>query len=283
MRMRILAAALLIVAGCQSSPPAPAVSSAPEPTPKPGDTKFSMTWNGKERTYHVHAPANYDGSKSLPVVVVMHFYPGTGPEVAVTSAMSAKADKENFLVVYPDGFAAGMNALVCCGSEDDVGFIKSIVGKMVKDWKADPKKVYATGISNGADMSYRLAVETDLFAAIAPVSGAYSGQLTTDAAYMPKRPVSVIQFAGGLDRFYARINAGLETWQTRLKCMPAGQTTITGDVTRTVHKCGDGSEVVVYRVPKMGHSWPGAKSGGLSDPNAGIDATDLMWEFFKAH
>jgi polyhydroxybutyrate depolymerase len=215
----------------------------------------------------------------------MHFYPGTGDQIAVTSGMNAKADKENFLAVYPDGHNSGYNALICCGSEDDVGFIKAVVEQMVTRWKADPKRVYATGISNGGDMSFRLAVEAPgVFAAIAPVSGGIGGKATS-ADYKPSAPVSVVTFIGGFDRYYGAFESGLKGWQERLSCKESATTqqALPNGITLSAFRCADGSDLAVYRLPKMGHSWPGAASGGLSDPGAGISATDVMWEFFKAH
>jgi poly(3-hydroxybutyrate) depolymerase len=54
-------------------------------------------------------------------------------------------------------------------------------------------------------------------------------------------------------------------------------------ITRTVAPCGNGSEFVTYRLPEMGHSWPGATQGGLAGPDTGINASELIWEFFQSH
>ena len=55
---------------------------------------------------------------------------------------------------------------------DDVGFISALIDLMIKDYNMDPNRVYMTGISNGAIMSYRLACEIPhKIAAIAPVDG----------------------------------------------------------------------------------------------------------------
>ncbi|UQX00790.1 hypothetical protein [Streptomyces sp. RerS4] len=58
---------------------------------------------------------------------------------------------------------------------------------LVDTWKADPRRIYATGISNGADMSFKLAVELPgTPAAIAPVSGGCIGTAAENPAYVPK-------------------------------------------------------------------------------------------------
>ncbi|MEU2661767.1 PHB depolymerase family esterase [Micromonospora sp. NPDC007220] len=71
---------------------------------------------------------------------------------------------------------AGPTAGTCCGTTDDVGFLKDLTAHLVRTWRADPDRVYLIGISNGGDMSFRAAVEGErLFAAIGVVSGGYSG------------------------------------------------------------------------------------------------------------
>ncbi|GAA2373029.1 esterase [Catellatospora methionotrophica] len=293
LRHAIAVVALLAatVAGCDANPAVPAAptgapSASPDPveTPAPGDHRLTIAWNGGNRSFVVHAPPSYDPAKPMPLVVTMHYFPGDADGIAATSGMSAKADREGFLVLYPEGFAGGLNALSCCGSEDDVGLIKTLVARMVERWHADPKAIFATGISNGGDMAYRLAVEMPgVFAAIAPVSGGFSGGKASQADFRPTQPVSVITFVGGKDRYATAFESGLTAWQERLSCTPKPAAKLPRGGTRTTAACADGSEQVAYRLPQMGHSWPGARSGALADPDAGVDATALMWEFFRAH
>lgn len=283
-----IALSALALTACDSSESTDATAStttaAPPEKPGPGDHTVRFDFAGKPRTYVVHAPPGYTGA-SLPLVVGLHFRPGDAAGIAELSALNAKADTENFLVVYPEGASGAFNALVCCGSEDDVGFIKEVIARMVGTWKADPKRIYATGISNGGDMSFRLAVELpNTFAAVAPVSGGFIGQLTENPTYKPNTPVPVLTFIGGRDRNTTRFEEGITTWQQRLTCTPSAPTSdLPRSITHTTASCTDGSEVQIYRLPEMGHSWPGAPTGQLSDPAAGISATNLIWDFFKTH
>ncbi|MET9519082.1 PHB depolymerase family esterase [Streptomyces sp. NPDC002994] len=259
-------------------------TAAARETPRPGVQKVTMTWDGKKRVYRVHAPPGYTPGKKLPLIVAMHPYPSTGEFVAKLSGLNKKADKENFLVAYPDGLDLGYNALSCCGDEDDVGFIRAMTKRLVDKWKADPDRIYATGISNGADMSFKVAVELhEIFAAVAPVSGAYSGPATQATTYIPRTPVHVMTFMGGLDRIYDTADAAIKTWQKRLSCKASSPQKLKEEITRTHAKCADKSEVVTYRIPTMGHSWPGAEPGDMAEPEAGVNATDLMVEFFTSH
>jgi polyhydroxybutyrate depolymerase len=288
---------MLVLAGCSDSgetgrgkgakssvKPKPKPSGVAKEIPRSGDQRVTMTGKGEQRVYRVHAPPGYTPGKRLPLVVVMHPYPSDGPYVARLSGFNAEADSKDFLVAYPDGLDQGYNALVCCGSEDDVGFIDAMTQRMISVWKADPNRIYATGISNGADMSYKLAVELPgTFAAVAPVSGGYAGTDTEKPDYVPKTPVSVTTFIGGLDGHYASFDDGIATWQQRLGCVPGKAVKFKDQNTRTSAKCKDGSEFLAYRLPDMGHNWPGSSDTSMGDPVTGVKATGLIWKFFAAH
>ncbi|MFI5807961.1 alpha/beta hydrolase family esterase [Streptomyces sp. NPDC051561] len=289
----LLAAALLVAAtGCggdaDKSPPAkqpstPTATPAPPEVPRPGDQRVTLTWKGKQRTYAVHAPPGFTAGQQLPVVVAMHMFPGTADAIANLSDLDKKADAKNFLAVYPEGFSGGFNALTCCGAEDDIGFLRLVLDRITTTWKADPNRIYATGISNGADMSFKVAVELhDRFAAVAPVSGAFAGSDPATPAYAPKSPVSVMTFIGGKDDVQGPAEEGVTYWQDRLSCKPSKPQKLRNSITRTAAKCRDNSDFVAYRIPEMGHAWPGG-AGGMGDPEAGVSATDLMWDFFAAH
>jgi polyhydroxybutyrate depolymerase len=161
----------------------------------------------RQRTYIVHLPAGYDGKAALPLVVVFHGGGGNAANAARMSGMSAKADKEKFIAVYPNGTGPWpdrfltWNTWSCCGSVldnnvDDVEFVRALIGKLEREYLVDPKRIYATGLSNGGMMTYRAGCElSDLFAAIAPVAGALD---TTGCR--PAFSVSVIIFHGTADK-----------------------------------------------------------------------------------
>ncbi|MFC7530923.1 alpha/beta hydrolase family esterase [Actinoplanes sp. GCM10030250] len=277
----ILVVVCLLLSGCGGGQPAAPAS--PAPRPAAGDHRLTLDVGGKQRTYLVHAPPGWTGDRTVPLVVGLHFYPGSGERLRDMIGMDAKADEHGFLVAYPDGVSGGFNALICCGAEDDVAFLKALTDRMIAEWRVDPDRVYAAGISNGADMSFRAAVEaTGVFAAIGAVSGGFGGPRVEAADYAPKRPVSVVTIIGALDQYYDVFRAGIRKWRERLDCEP-GKTPPSGGVERTSARCADGSDVEVYVVTEMGHSWPGAKTGQMALPDAPIVATDVLWDFFAAH
>jgi polyhydroxybutyrate depolymerase len=97
----------------------------------------------------------------------------------------------------------------------------------------------------------------------------------------------VVTFIGGRDtRTIVAMKDGIDIWRNRMSCTPLAPVELakktTEATTRTDAKCADGSDFVVYYLPEMGHSWPGS-GGPLGDTSAGLDATELMWQFFKSH
>jgi polyhydroxybutyrate depolymerase len=150
----------------------------------PGDYDFEILHDGLERRYILYVPDSYDQSKPYPIVIAIHGGGGNADASPAFFQLNDKADQEGFIVAYPEGtgeYISGKllgtwNGGNCCGyakinNIDDVGFIDAMIGKIEIDFNTDTNRIYATGMSNGAIMCYRLACElSDKIAAIAPHS-----------------------------------------------------------------------------------------------------------------
>src|SRR4051812_17686664 len=170
-----------------------------------GDHQRSIDWDGRLRTYLVHVPAGRETSGPMPVVLAYHGL-GTNAKTMVRfCGLSETADREGFLVVYPNGTGESPNVLTwnagnCCAyalmhNVDDVGFTRALLDELAGMMSVDANRVFAAGMSNGGMMAYRLACELgDRIAAIASVSGPME-----IAGVRPARPVSVIHFHGTED------------------------------------------------------------------------------------
>jgi polyhydroxybutyrate depolymerase len=228
--------------------------------------------------------------------------------------MSDKSDQAGFVAVYPNGTGVGDTMLTfnawaaatpgAYGRPDDVAFTARLLDDLGTAMKIDPKRVFATGMSNGGIMSYLLASElSDRIAAIAPVGGPMGTETCK-----PKRPVSVIHFHGTDDEhapfkggkgkgpsgtdFYS-VDHSIQAWVKANACDKEPVVTKLPDtakdgttITRKTYGGGkDGSEVVLVVIEGGGHTWPGQeprlKMLGKSTKN--ISANDLMWEFFEKH
>src|SRR5262249_41276708 len=150
---------------------------------------------------------SYDGTRPFPVVLAFHGGGSNAGQMVRFSGLNDKADQAGFLVVYPNGTGRLEQALTwnggnCCGyamlnKVDDGAFVRALLDDLGKVAKVDAKRVYATGMSNGAILAYRLASElSDRIAAIAPVSGPMGTEKCN-----PTRPVPVLHFHGTDDDF----------------------------------------------------------------------------------
>lgn len=236
---------------------------------------------------------------------------GTGLQAERAYHWDAAAERYGFVVVYPDGIGYAWNAGDCCGQPqkrnlDDVGFLTALVERLERDENVDPRRIYVTGMSNGAMMAYRMACEAPLaIAAIGPVAG------TQSVACAHPRPTSLlaihglddgnVPFNGGLPRKGATAKLPrravpdvIAEWRAGDACRaPSLQSA--GSVMTSRANCAGGREVTLIAIAGAGHQWPGgeppsafaqvvlAPFGGLDPPSNALDATAVLWTFFAAH
>jgi poly(3-hydroxybutyrate) depolymerase len=255
--------------------------------PRGDDHRLSLRVGGERRTFLLHTPPGWRRSRRLPLVIALHMMrpTGDGKVMQRLTGLDATADRERFLVAYPDGLDGQWNAILCCNQTDDVGFIRRMIDELRRHWRVDPDRVYATGASNGAAMSYRLAAALPgVLAAIGPVSGSLPDPDVPEG--FPRSPVSLVAFHGRHDTIFDAMDEGVAAWRRRVGCLPpllAAHGT-SGTVTRSIAPCRNGTDVVVYELAEMDHAWPGATGEDpLAAPDAPISATELLWEFFQRH
>jgi len=280
----------------------------------PGDHFRKLEVDGTERSYFVHVPPRYDAGKPTPVVLAFHGAQTNAPIMALSSGLTMKSDKAGFILVYPNGTGKGKMLLVwnsggfrgpnAKGRPDDVAFVDELLDDLATVVNVDPKRVFATGMSNGGMMCYRLAAElSNRIAAIAPVSGTLSVE-----RIRLKRPVPVIHFHGTGDKLvpfkgpdkktsqfvtFKSVNETIRTWARLNRCpkkAKINELPDTADDGTTVKRIAygpgkEGAEVVLYVIDGGGHTWPGRifPVPFLGNTTRDISANDLMWEFFEEH
>ena len=299
------------------------VADVPGAALEPGDYDFSIAHKRLQRNYLVHIPPQAAAGKPMPVVINFH---GGGANAKIQksySRMDAAADRDGYIAVYPNGTGGiggrllTWNAGTCCGSAassnaDDVGFTLALLDDLASRIALDRARIYATGLSNGSMMAYRLASEaSDSIAAVAGVAGAM-----TLPGFAPSMPVPVMHihsvddqralYGGGLGPAFPFTNtrvlhqpveAMLGQWLKHDACpaQPRMTELVKGnpgaqDSTHTATRydyapCRNGVEIVLWKLTGAGHVWP----GGLQDYltlilGAGttvIDANTEMWRFFQ--
>jgi len=282
----------------------PAVPTGAAPGPVPETTEHRLTFGGLERSYRLVIPPRLPKGR-VPVVVVLHGGFGTAEGALQQGGWVEAATRGNFVVVAPEGTTRSWNAGVCCGPPvrrgvDDVGFVLAVLDELGRDLPVDGDRVYATGISNGGMLAYRLACDaSDRFAAIAPVSAT----LVTDGC-SPTAPVSILHihglvdgnvpFDGGLPTksfqpnppVYRPVRESLDVFVQADACRPTPRVRTRGVVTTERWRgCTGRSAVELVTIADGGHSWPGGQQMArvLDPPSSALDATATIVDFFAAH
>ncbi len=271
-----------------------------------GSITIGVSESGQSRTSIVHVPEKYDPSSGTMLVLNFHGFLSAGWQESLLSRMSTESDQRGFIVAYPEGVGASWNAGDCCGtawtdSVDDVKFVRDLLDAIEKDWCIDPKRVFATGMSNGGFFSHRLACEvSDRIAAIAPVAGVLG---IPPESCNPPRPVPVLHFHGtadpmvpydggtplipqlGVGLVFRSVGETLDFWRKHNQCSAFEETFFqNGDATCIRWpSCAGGADTVHCKIADGGHTWPGGVPIPAGKTSTDISATTTMLDFFDAH
>ncbi|TMQ05248.1 MAG: hypothetical protein E6J90_43760 [Deltaproteobacteria bacterium] len=251
-------------------------------------TSFSITVGGRTRTYAVNQPSTC--TASCPVIVDLHGFTSTATGEQNASGILQLGNQQGIITVWPSGVSNSWNAGSgqfgsCCGTAlssniDDVGFMRAMVAKIKVDFpRADPRRFYATGISNGCAMSQRLAAEAnDIFAAAA-CSSLYLLTGETQLA----RPTSVTEIHGLQDTTVSYNQSSSWTgaqnnfhrWATLDGCTgTAVRTNLTSSsFVERFSSCAGGTQVALYSI----------RSGHITyNNNDGLNIAQITWDNLKS-
>lgn len=278
----------------------------------PSERLSIRTSDGRERDYRLFVPESLPAGPR-PLVVALHGGGGTGRQMERFGGFDELAEAEGFLVAYPDGLNRNWNdGRVGEAIDedrkgiDDGAFIAAMIDEIAARHAVDPKRVFATGISNGGFMSHTLGNRfPGRFAAIAPVIGGISpavrdgfGAGAVAVLIIQGTEDPLVPYAGGVvaknrGELIDTVEAA-KLWAARNGC-----TTDSGDAdmpdtdpddgcrpTRRVWSGGE-APVELRTIFGMGHTWPGGSQylpAAWIGPVCGdFDATKDVWEFFKAN
>ena len=291
-----------IILGLEASNHEERSSGCDDLNPVLGKTTVFIEHEGKNRSYRLYVPKNYEPDSPTPLVINFHGTGSNAEQQAFYSDMDSVADKKGFIHVNPQGleldgrpvFNAGLTMQSPANKRDfskaprdDVDFAKTIVKDISTNYCLNKKKVYSTGMSNGGRMSYRIGCEAaDTFAAIAPVAGVLS---LPGEKCLPTKPVPSIAFHGTRDFVSSYKKAGgystmgaLEMfllWAQKNQCKGTPVITfIKNDVScKSYLSCAGGAEVKFCTIEGGGHCWPGrpCRFGASST----INASEMIMEF----
>ena len=262
-----------------------------------------FAFDGGIRTYRVYAPKSRLPKPAL--VLVLHGWKGSAAEIERRTkyGFDQLADQEGFIVAYPDAASgqwhSGHPGEVA--TSDDVGFLSALIDLLSKTYNIDAKRIYVTGLSNGASMSYRLACERpDRIAAIAPVSGGLAQQMMPSCAATSHRPIPLFAIHGTNDPVVpfdsGELEGNIAYWVRRNGCKTTASLTRLSDTdpsdgtrtrVETYADCAEGADVVLYAIEGGGHHWPGGDEPLRLQPRGHVardfDGATTIWNFMKRH
>lgn len=243
-----------------------------------------LTSGGRARTYRLFVPAGFEARTRLPLVLDLHGSGGNAAGQARTSGFETLAAREGVAVATLEADGGRWNVPVADGRPDDVAYVSDVIDHVSARACIDPARVYATGFSGGGRMSSLLACRLNSrIAAIAPMAGLrWPGPcegrpipvLTLHGLADPQNPYDGHASGRGTE-WQESVPEALAGWARHDGCDggpvledPAGPLS-----TMRYQGCDSGTEVRLIRIDGLGHTWVRTE----------VDATSVMWEFFKGH
>ncbi len=270
----------------------------------PGTRDLTLKVGKDDRTFRLHVPPA-GSTTPRPLVLALHGAASNGKQTEALTQLSPLADKSGFVVAYPDGENRIWRYWNVAEGRKDFQFISDLMDALVKAGTADPRRIYLTGISNGAYFSNALAVEYgDRVAAIAPVAGTILKPVALMAK--PKRAMPVCYWHGTDDRvvgydgtdFLSKhaVSLGAEDcvkwWAEKNGCpkepvVEKMENKAPEDGTTVERWTYSGAApVLFYKIAGGGHTWPGMPAAGenlLGKICRDVNASEVIWEFFSKH
>lgn len=278
------------------------------------DSRETFVVDGLERSYVLHVPYNIHPEEPVPLLIVMHGRGGSAHQMQRYTRFDPIADREGFIVVYPQGIGDRWNdgrVFLDAPQVDDTRFMSLLIDHLLETYNIDPKRIYATGISNGGMMSYRLACElSDRIAGIASVTANMPVDL--EPVCKPTDPLKVLVINGTSDplipydggvirsRYFGpprgvvrSTSETMDFWMLHNQCAANPVITLEPDVNiwdrshiEAISYVGCDAPVRLLRVVGGGHTWPGTSQSQLTAligrVNYDIHASIVIWEFFSA-
>ncbi|MCB9746502.1 MAG: esterase [Alphaproteobacteria bacterium] len=297
---------LPLLFACQKPPPLPSAAAPESPWTAPPleSGRYTLEHDGLTRELRLHVPEQLQAG--APLVLVMHGYTSSARTIQRYSGFDALADAEGFVVAYPQGTKdpwgqAYFNVGYAFHEDtpDDRGFLRALVEGLERSLAIDRRAVFATGMSNGGDMSYLLACrDADLVQAVAPVAGLMLQHYLDDCA--PARPVPLMEVHGTEDELslWAGDLEDTEGWGAYLSVEDAAAFWVAHDALdqleetelpdldprdesrvtlRRWSSAERPEEVRLYAIEGGGHEWP----GGFG--NDELETTQEIWSFFQRY
>lgn len=255
------------------------------------DNKYSCSFDGVDHDFTLYLPENTAGA---PLVIMLHGAGESGDVMRRNTGFEEDAVPAGYVVCYVTGavdpgnssYGTGWNSGTADGENDDCGFLVSLATYLEDEYKLDTKRTYAVGFSNGAFMTYRLAVEApDIFEAVVSCAGYMPLQMWEKKE--EKSSVSIFEICGENDAAIPKncdgtaasaiapaIEDVISYWTEADGLEYLGEETVGNSSTLT--RYGNNKNIKVWYLYVSGgyHSWP-------QENITGIDTNALILEFLE--
>lgn len=307
---RMIAAACLLLCGCMSG-----VAPVRFASGKSETIKIDVREMGFRRSYRVHLPAGFVGYERLPLLIMLHGAFETAKSMERLTGFSELADRENFIVVYPNGiglfgFLQHWNAGHCCGKAqkdgiDDIAFLEKVLDDVLLRFPVDQNRIYIAGHSNGGMLACMYAAEKPgRLAGLAMVSGTIGSREMKKGAWkqivqpLSGLPVLIIHgfydetipYFGGpprnhRNREFISVADTIEFWKSVNHCRGEAEKSTENNGRISVKEWNAGTHPIVFHtIHDWAHNWPGPGTrpeSGKSSVLGNYDAAAVIWGFFQ--
>ena len=263
-----------------------------------GINEYEITFQGLDRDFIVYIPDSYEHISKSAVVFVFHGFGGSNDQIMFNSDINSIAERENFIVVYPQGSSFfgyphwNVGGWTNLSSVDDVGLIDFLIELISQEYNINHDRIYATGMSNGGFFSFLLGCQlSEKFAAVASVTGSMTSETFNECN--PQREVPILQIHGTDDSIVTYngnsaigsigVSQVLSYWSSNNYCSTNPEVSDITDsnpndnihVQRFLFDGGiNGSVVEHYKIYGGEHVWFNYED---------INSSELIWEFFSNH
>ena len=254
--------------------------------------KCNLTHNNIIREYYIYIPSSYTPSSNAPLMFVLHGYGSSATNIMFYSSFQNLAEEDSYIIVYPQGSLLNgvthwnVGGWTIGSTANDVDFIETIIELVDNEYFINNERIYSTGMSNGGYMSYHLACNTNLFAAVASVTGSMTPETYNNCS--PTNATSILQIHGLQDftvpytgaPWSKTIPEVMRYWSEYNNCNedPLSSITNLSDGSYiyfdSYQNCSNTVGVNLILHSTMGHTWPSINNHSMS-------ATAEVWSFFK--
>ncbi len=292
-----------------------------KPPPGPGDWISGMAIGpAGARGFHLYRPPGVAVGEKLPLLVMLHGCKQTGREFAISTRMNRLADRERFLVLYPEQDRLA-HPHGCWNwyetrsgkARAEAATVLAAVDQVSLMYPVDRERIAVAGLSAGASMAVLMATHFPTrFKAVVMHSGVAPGAAQSSASALSAMrgqrlpaPTTAVGKAMGAALMGAVLPPMLVLHGDADSVVTPGNARSAAAIWATASGATAGLERMLQRgkrhpmrqtdykrdgqiavtlceIRNLGHAWSGGLGSQPYSDAAGPDATKLLWAFVSA-